>query len=72
MKGQINVQVVFNPKNQHHMNILSWLNEQSKNRSSYIRELLFNRMEGKEKAVVHPVNKPVSNNDESEILNLLN
>lgn len=46
MREQINLQVSFNPKNRSHIEILNWLNEQTTNRSSFIRETILMRMMG--------------------------
>ncbi|NDI34661.1 hypothetical protein [Chengkuizengella sediminis] len=72
MKGQINVQIAFNPNNKHHMNMLNWLNEQSSNRSSFIKEVLFHWMEGKEsQPTPRKLKREDGSRDEGEILNLL-
>lgn len=43
---QINLQAALNTENNSHMQLLSWLDDQTKNRSSFIRETLFMRMWG--------------------------
>ncbi|NBI28080.1 hypothetical protein [Chengkuizengella marina] len=70
MKEQINLQSALNPLNQNHMRLWEWLNEQTNNRSSFIRETLFMRMSGafithqeKEKSSKH--------NDVDEVLRLV-
>jgi NhaP-type Na+/H+ or K+/H+ antiporter len=46
MNGQINLQIALNPENKSHMQLWKWINEQTTNRSSFIRETLFMRMMG--------------------------
>lgn len=46
MREQINLQVSFNPKNRSHMELLSWINTQTTNKSSFIRESVLMRMVG--------------------------
>jgi hypothetical protein len=43
---QINLQVALNPENKSHMDLLKWIDTETKNRSSFIRETLFMRMMG--------------------------
>lgn len=43
---QICLQCALNPENKSHMQLWDWLNEQTTNRSSFIRETLFMRMMG--------------------------
>jgi hypothetical protein len=43
---QICLQCALNPSNKSHMQLWDWLNEQTTNRSSFIRETLFMRMMG--------------------------
>jgi hypothetical protein len=43
---QINLQVSLNPDNKSHMDLLKWINVETTNRSSFIRETLFMRMVG--------------------------
>lgn len=43
---QINIQMSLNPQNKSHMDLLEWMNEQTKNKSSFIRETMFMRMVG--------------------------
>jgi hypothetical protein len=45
-EAQINLQSALNPENRSHMQLWKWLNEQTTNRSSFIRETLFMRMMG--------------------------
>ncbi|OPH61744.1 hypothetical protein BC351_00440 [Paenibacillus ferrarius] len=43
---QICLQVALNPENKSHMDLLEWIDEETKNRSSFIRETLFLRKMG--------------------------
>ena len=43
---QINLQISLNPENRSHMELLKWIDTQTKNRSSYIRETMVMRMMG--------------------------
>jgi hypothetical protein len=43
---QIQLQSVLNPENLSHMQLWDWLNKQTTNRSSFIRETLLLRMMG--------------------------
>lgn len=43
---QINLQVALNPENKSHMDLLNWIDKETKNRSSFIRETMFMRMMG--------------------------
>lgn len=46
MKEQINVPIAFNRKNNSHMSLLSWIDQQTTNRSAFIRETVLMRMMG--------------------------
>jgi hypothetical protein len=46
MKDQINLQCALNRECKTHMQLWDWLNEQTTNRSAFIRETLFMRMMG--------------------------
>jgi hypothetical protein len=46
MKEQQILQCALNPQNLSHMQLWNWLNEQTTNRSSFIRETLVMRMMG--------------------------
>lgn len=43
---QINLQMSLNPENKSHMDLLNWIDDQTTNRSSFIREAMFMRMSG--------------------------
>lgn len=43
---QVNYQVSFNPKSRSHVALMEWLESQTVNRSSFIRETLSMRMMG--------------------------
>lgn len=43
---QVNWQVSFNPRNMSHRQVMDWIQEQTTNRSSFIRETLVMRMMG--------------------------
>lgn len=43
---QINLQVALNPENKSHRDLLKWIDTETKNRSSFIRETLIMRMMG--------------------------
>lgn len=43
---QINLQVALNTENKSHMDLLKWIDKETKNRSSFIRETMFMRMMG--------------------------
>jgi hypothetical protein len=46
MKEQINVPICFNKNNLSHITLLNWIDQQTTNRSAFIRETVLMRMMG--------------------------
>jgi hypothetical protein len=71
MKGQINLQSSLNPENRSHMKLWDWINEETTNRSSFIRETLYLRMMGKFKSTEEKEVRSQSEFDADEVLRLI-
>lgn len=72
MNGQINLQIALNPENKSHMQLWKWINEQTTNRSSFIRETLFMRMMGIIGAVGANLQMQINDElDRNEVLRLI-